>query len=208
MAEEIRILVDDSEHATRGLLFLTVDQGDDGAASLGLFDPEFTVPGLTSTVDVDGESHVTSIDFAHRDQRELSGPHFTFHPPTRMHLRVNGRDYLAAQLVMMDLQLLQDGRIPWLTIVSKRVNLLPFIGEPAKARQLLVKCSPESSIAINVDLIASMDHRAGRRGDLLDEVVRWPARTLQSMVPEWFLHLTADQVAARPVATFTWHQQT
>lgn len=212
MPEQIRIVVD-IDSSLRKFLWLTVDQNPDGAVSVGMSDGEFTVPGITSEVEVDGVTHRNDLTFVGtRPDREFLNPHFTFHPPNRMHLRADNANYLAEQVVMMDLQLMQEAQIPWLTFVSKKVDALTAQGRPRRDignRQLVVRpASIDCSVRLSIDFIRAAVDKQEQPDALLDHVECWPSRNPQSEVPIWCLHLTAHQVPARNSATFTWHQST
>jgi hypothetical protein len=209
MPKQIRVLID-CNGSLRSFLWLSIDQGDDGAVSVGTTDRHFIVPGLTSELDQEAVVHVQQVDLTERGIRDLTNPHFTFHPPNHIHLRANEQSYLAEQLVMMDLQLLQETRIPWLTWVSRRVSDLQAVrpGRISTADEQVVVRSPDSncSIHLNIDFIRSSGD-AGKQAELLlDHVVCWRAPNPQSMTPMWCLHLTAQAVPPRDTTVFTWHQ--
>jgi hypothetical protein len=201
------VVVDDG-FESRGLLWMTVGQPKDGAVSIGFLDGEFCVPGLQSQMEFEGAIHVQQVDFGGRSQQELTDPHFTFHPPNRIHLHASKENYLAEELVMRDLELVDQHRVPWLMLVSKDVRLLDVDKSQRTDNRLVVATEiKECSIAIAIDFIESVDYRRDRQGRLLDQVVRWPCLNPQLMVSEWLLHLTADMVPPRDCATFTWYQQ-
>ncbi len=133
MPREIRVL---AEHASvkRSLAWVTVLDG--GALSVGLSDRYFRARALSSSVEVDGVVNDQAVDLAalHGDEAVLS-PHFTFHPSAYYHLRADNMPELFSGLLMVDLVVASDGRLPWVRAVSSAVSSLKRY-EPPTGRAL------------------------------------------------------------------------
>lgn len=193
----------------RSLAWLTVAQPPDGAVSMGFTDQAFIVPGVQSSMVVDGDMHIQAVDLTTLHTKQaLTNPHFTFHPPNHAHLRANAQNYLAEELVMMGMQVEADGRVPWVTFTSRRLPLLSAYAGPRSEHDLILHPQrAECSIELRAEFIASLEWQPRAAGLLLDHVESWPCVTPDAMVAEWHLHLQAAEVPARDSATFTWFQQ-
>ena len=125
MSRDIRIL---TEYAGIKRAFAWIGLLDDGSISVGLSDRLFNVPVLANEVIVEGVLHRQAADLrTSHGERAIRNPHFTFHPSAYYHLRANGEDELFSGLLMVDLVVQTEGRLPWIRAVSNVVTKLkPF----------------------------------------------------------------------------------
>jgi hypothetical protein len=172
------------------------------AISVGFSDAAFVVPGVVSSVSLNTETYVTTVDLRERcGQAAISNPHFTFHAPAWMHLRANGEQPLLEQLVCLDRVVPQQGRVPWLRFLSGVVSELPeYNGTRAKdvSELIVVPDASDVSIGVRLDFVDHPRRVSEQPGELGNQIIEWY---------EWKLHLAIDAHAAHPTSTFTWLQE-
>jgi hypothetical protein len=177
MARDIRILI---EHGGTKRASAWVGLIDDGSISVGLSDRLFAVPALASEVVLDGVVHRQTADLraAHREQA-IRNPHFTFHPSAYYHLRANGKDELFSGLLMVDLVIQTEGRLPWIRAVSNVVTeLKPYQGaRPGQNVEIIRLPVPDESCSVElaVDFVASMQSASSTKSLR----VEWGGRTIE-----------------------------
>jgi hypothetical protein len=108
---------------------------------------------LASELVLDGVVHQQTVDLraTHGDQA-IRNPHFTFHPSAYYHLRANGEDELFSGLLMVDLVVQAEGRLPWIRAVSNVVaELKPFQGtRPGQNVEIIRLPVPSESCSVEL----------------------------------------------------------
>jgi hypothetical protein len=95
----------------------------DGSISVGLNDRAFRVPQVEA---IDGPGKPVTVDHTIRHPpRGYESPHFTFHPPAKMHFGVEGEDKLHSWLSMVTLDVADHSVCPWITLWTRRLDELP-----------------------------------------------------------------------------------
>ncbi len=163
MSQEYRVL---AEHASVKRSLAWVSVLDDGSVSVGLSDRYFRVPTLSSSIEVDGVAHHHTVDLASLHSADaVLNPHFTFHPSARYHLRADDRPELFSGLLMVDLVVASEGRLPWVRAVSGAVSSLKQY-EPPPGRTLeyvrLPLPTEECSVELAFDFVDSSVGPSGK----------------------------------------------
>jgi hypothetical protein len=156
MSRDIRILTeyDGTKRAFAWLRLL-----DDGSISVGLSDRLFTVPALASEVMINSVVHRQTKDLktVHSEQA-VQNPHFTFHPSAYYHLRANGEEELFSGLLMVDLVVQEEGRLPWIRAVSNVVTeLKPYQSARSGQSSEIIRLplpNEKRSVELAVDFVA------------------------------------------------------
>lgn len=186
MGKEIKIVA-----AYKGQLksILWISLQDDGSISIGMSDRTLLIPGIISETEYEGEIHQSCVDFEKKYGIEvIRNPHFTFHPPMYVHLRVNKKQELFAGLLGVDFIVENQGRLPWIRFISNPFReLKPF--DPIKQQKNLevvrfIVPSDEASVGIAFDFVRQDIHS---EGDIQPNgfFINWYGRTLQ-VSRSWF----------------------
>lgn len=195
MSRDIRIL---TEHDGTDRAFAWISLLDDGSISVGLSDRLFTVPALASEVAINGVVHRRTKDLktVHGEQA-VQNPHFTFHPSAYYHLRANGEEELFSGLLMVDLVVQEEGRLPWIRAVSNVVTeLKPYqSGRSGQSSEIIRVLLPNEkcSVELAVDFVAPASHTSTTRHFR----VEWGGRAIE---------VSAKHVNAQK-PTLWWHHE-
>lgn len=195
MAREFRIV---TLHAGTSRALAWVSLVDDGAISVGLSDSTFAAPALASDIELNGVVHRQAVDLAVKHRaKAIRNPHFTFHPSARYHLHANGEDTLFCGLLMVDLVVQAEGRLPWIRVVSKVVaDLKPFKGGRPGQKVEIVQL-PLPSEACSVQLAVDFIRQIPDGGSPSAFHVEWGGRVVE---------LTATHVEPQS-ATLWWNHE-
>jgi hypothetical protein len=192
MSREIRIL---AEHPSGNRSLAWVSVRDDGAVSVGLSDRFFQAPALSSSVEVAGAIHAQSIDLAARHGHEaIVNPHFTFHPLAYYHLRADNQPELFSGLLMVDLVLADEGRLPWVRAISRTVSSLKQFEPPSRRALEYVRLpisTGECSVELLFDFVGSSASSNGKRLliDCGGRRLEITARQIEAQTPTlWWNH--------------------
>jgi hypothetical protein len=177
MARDTRILI---EHGGIERAFAWIGLLDDGSISVGLSDRLFAVPVLASEVVLEGVVHRQTADLrATHGEQAIRNPHFTFHPSAYYHLHANGEDELFSGLLMVDLVVETEGRLPWIRAVSNVVaELKPYQGaRPGQNAEIIRLPVPNEtcSVELAVDFVASTQSTSATKNFR----VEWGGRTVE-----------------------------
>lgn len=187
----------------------------DGSVSVGLADKAFVSPDFNAQNFVWSAFNRLPLKYNVQSDaatlKPIRNPHLTFHPPNWFHLkglkglRGSEEKRLWEGIGDLEIMLRQDGQVPWVRFVSKRVSDLPSAGlpeRPDRAKPYEIKSleikpqSDQSSIGLALDFVSS--------GTVLDE-----HEFLASAIIPWqgySLHIHATELPAQ-VATLAWLHQ-
>lgn len=176
----------------------------DGSVSVGLADRTFISPEFEAQQFVWSAFNRTTLQYLVKSDptllRAVRSPHLSFHPPGWFHFKGNGQKTLFEGIADLQMMLKQDGNVPWVRFVSKRVCELPSAGLPRKLdRVKIINIKPASdqcSIGLALDFIALGTTSKDSSG-VVSEVIPW--RT-------YSLHLHAVELPAQ-IATLSWYHQ-
>lgn len=180
-----------------------------GSLSVGLGDKTFLSPDFNVQNFVWSAFNRVTVQYhVQPDAKNLKlirNPHLSFHPPHLFHLKGSKQKELWEGIGDLGLMLKQDGRVPWIRFISKRVSELQTAGLPEKhdrSKKIEIGSfeinprSDQSSIGLALDFLplgANVDER-----EFIASAV-YPCEG-------YSLHIHAAEMPAQ-IATLAWFHQ-
>jgi hypothetical protein len=177
----------------------------DGSVSVGLNDRAFVSPDFKAQNFVWSVYNRETIQYLVQSDpatlRPVPQPHLNFHPPHWFHLRGNGGKKLFEGIGDLPLMLRQDGIVPWIRFVSKRVAKLPGAGlprNPERTRTIAIPLSTaDCSVGLAVDFLRADLDPPHAEELLVSEAIEWRGYKL----------LVSAVTPASQIATLSWFHQ-
>jgi hypothetical protein len=112
-------------------------------------------------------------------EQAIRNPHFTFHPSAYYHLRANGEEELFSGLLMVDLVVQAEGRLPWIRAVSSAVAELKSYRGARPGQNVEIFQLPVPSEGCSVELALDFVTPGPSKNSAQNFRVEWGGRAIE-----------------------------